>query len=396
MKYLLFLFLTAAALAAPEIPFLSSPPVIDGQPGDPAWADAVLESNFISTQDYFSSYQAQVWYGRSETHFYAAFLCEHGDIANIVQQCLEKDSAVYFDDCVEVFFDASGRRQEYYQVLANVQGAIYDQYVDRHGRTSVAWDSDAQAAGSIQDQSFYIELSIPLASMNFSENQSAEIGLALCRTLNYYRDWKYVYGKYHEIDTWKRFAQPVQLPITLQSFQGSRFGGRHAWQFVLKNNHPQALALKGIFQFGNEAGQPVTLTIPAEQSKELSFAVLQVPGQQTEVRLQLQNTADSREVLHFYRGFRPDKLLDAIPISNVLYRGEKFQAEININENPDAPLTAQVIGPDNAVVWQQEFRLSSCQTRISLPVELKQASIILQYKGNSQNVKITTLDSPWL
>ncbi|NLF93712.1 MAG: hypothetical protein GX564_07465 [Oligosphaeraceae bacterium] len=397
MKFLLLMMLTTAALAAPAIPILPCEPDIDGRPGDPAWEAAVCQTDFRSTQEYSSPYQAKVWYGRNQTHFFAAFRCEHGDVANIVQKCREKDSAVYFDDCVEVFFDATGQRQDYYQILANVQGAIYDQYVDRHGRNIISWDSDARAAGSILEGEFYLELSIPLASLNFAGNRSGEIGLALCRTLNYYKDWKYVYGKYHQIDTWTRFALPVQLPLSLEDFQGSRFGGQHNWRFTVKNTLPQPLTLTGSFQASGEQELPLQLSLPAGQSQELTFAVQQPPGIRTEIRLLLQNRAEQREVLRFYRAFIPEKLLDAIPLSTVLYRGEDFQAEVYINEAPDAPLQTQVLTPDRRVIREQKFQPDQRRSHISLPLgaDLRQAIIILQYKGSSQDVKITTVDSPW-
>ena len=399
MRYSILLLLAAAyVLAAPVIPVLTQEPNIDGKPGDPAWLEAASESDFISSRDDSSPYQAQVWYGRSQTHFFAAFLCQHGDVANIVQNCQEKDSAVYFDDCVEVFFDASGRCQDYYQVLVNVRGAIYDQYVDRHGRSSLAWDSDAKAAGSILKEQFYIELSIPLASMNFAENESGEIGLALCRTLNYYKDWKYVYGKYHEIGTWRRFALPLQIPLTLESFQGARFGGRHKWQFTVKNILDQPLSLVGSFQSDGEIEQALQMIIPAKQSHSLNFAVQQYSGQKSEIRLLLQDAVKQREVLHFYRAFIPEKLFDAVPLSTALYRGEDFQAEIYINELPDAALQVQLLTPDRRLVLEREFRLTQRHSSLRLPlnVDLPHSIINLQYKGNSQNVKITLVDSPWL
>ena len=156
-------FLTLALLALPlltvalEIPF-----------GE----ENALKNNEFSSGK--SNRQASVRLWRDKLYLNVALWAEHHSLENRVANSTGHDEAVYSDDCLEVFIDAAGQKNAYYQIIANVNGAIFDHRKDDLGRPYRNWDSGAIAKGSYGKDSYEISLSIPLSSLNLGEMEKVK------------------------------------------------------------------------------------------------------------------------------------------------------------------------------------------------------------------------------
>lgn len=387
-KILLLLLVCAFAAHAREIPFLRQAPVIDGRPGDAAWKKAAFIPRFQVAGQEKSPCQAKVWYGHDHNFFYALFLCEHGDIKNIAAIYTEHDDKVYFDDEVEVFLDAAGRRQDYYQILVNARGVVFDQYMDKNGRSDISWNSGVKAVGRILKNSYCVEMAIPLASMNFAENRSGTIGLAFCRVLNYCKDQKFALGAFHRIETWTRFKSPVRYPVRLEKFVMPPFGGKHTVVFHLRNLTSKPQRLTGVFD-----NRKVECLIPPHKTEVLRFNVQHQAGVKTSHRLILKK--GKQEVIHFYRHFKPADLLDAAPVSAVIYKGEKLQLKVRIGEKPAAPLTVKYISPQGKILWKKEIMFKNRASTLHLLFSFPEAKVELSYKGVTRSMTVRSVKAPW-
>lgn len=385
---LLLLLQCALVLCGREIPFLATAPVIDGSPGDAVWKKAAYIPRFNSYGEEKSPCQAKVWYGYDRNFFYVLFLCEHGDVKNIAASYTEHDDKVYFDDEVEVFIDSSGRRQDYHQILVNAKGVVFDQYVDKNGRTQIGWNSDVKAVGKILKDSYYVEMAIPLASLNFAENTSGQMGLAFSRVLNYCKDQKFVLGEFHRIGTWTRFNFPVRHGVRLEKFTMPTYGGKHKVEFFIQNLTSKARKLEGFFD-----KEKVTCLLPPKQTKRLVFNVHHKVGEKTSHRLSLKE--GEQELIRFYRLFKPADLLTAFPVSSVIYKGEKLQLKVRIGEKPESALQVEYLSLDGKTLRQKKFPIKGRTATLSLPFDYPEAKVVLSYKGVSSSMIIRSVKGPW-
>ena len=354
MKHQLTLFcilcstFLSAASALPAIPSLSPVPEIDGKPGDSGWKNALKIP--------FPKRKGNVFLGRSETHLFVAVQAEHGSIVNKVCSQVRHDSPVYDDDCLDFFFNASGGDKAYGQIIANVNGVIFDHIKDQLGRAFLNWDSGAKAKGSYGDDNFYIEMSIPLASL---APRGGKLGIAIGAYSRWNLRGEAVLGRYHHPETFTYFAVEP-FPLQCLSAQWPAFAGEQTAKFELQNCSRETMKISGVLG-----------------KQKVAFQL--APGQKTSVEIPLFQQAE-KECIHavkFYQGKRlmlqlnrismPRPLMNAALRSDILYHGEKVPLLLTINEK------------------QTEPALIDCGPR----------SITCSYKGNTVEIPYQRIDSPW-
>ena len=115
-----------------KIPRLSSPPVIDGDPTEDAWSDAHTSDRFYLTVARLASRRPK---GKSRFHIghldgtiYVAVLGYEPDLSKLRVTHAERDSNVWFDDCVELFFDPTMSGTTFHQFIVNAKGTVRDSY----------------------------------------------------------------------------------------------------------------------------------------------------------------------------------------------------------------------------------------------------------------------------
>ncbi|MDA0747315.1 MAG: carbohydrate-binding family 9-like protein [bacterium] len=155
-----------------------TPITVDGRLDEPAWNAAPDVGAFVFPW-YESGKKEQtvaklLW---DDEHLYVSYICED---AHISASHTERDSAVYRDDCVEVFFAPNpDRPQSYFNIEMNVLGVFLDQFHPEGPGVPVPreWNGEGiristSIVGTLNDDSdtdsyWILEASIPFS--NFAE-----------------------------------------------------------------------------------------------------------------------------------------------------------------------------------------------------------------------------------
>ena len=149
---------------------VASPPVIDGDGADPAWAK--LPPHFLNDWRTGAAPAAKTSFRMAydDTALYLLARCQDPDAAKLHAACRERDSAVFQDDCIELHLTFEADRAERFQIVANSLGTVLDLRnalneagVDVNDR---AWDCEGlEAAGKRDAAGYTVELKVPLASV---------------------------------------------------------------------------------------------------------------------------------------------------------------------------------------------------------------------------------------
>ena len=320
MKFLLCcLCFAGMTLAAVPLPFLESEPLIDGKRGAAEWKNALKTD--------FPKRKATAWIGRSSDRLYIAVESVHGAIENKSDFITGYDEPVFQNDNIDLFLAIPGTGG-YYQIIANVRGTIFDQYHNGFGRQNPAWDSGAEAAGSYGEDSFYIEVSIPLAALHPA---SGKLALAVGCYTQWNRSADSVLGKYHAPSTFTVFDIPEKYPVQIGSLGWPHFAGKQKLRAELKNISDRPLELTGTCN-----RIPVALKIPAGQSRILECSFWQKAGK--EIKNILILYAGKRPVLHLSRCLIPKPILEASVLSDILWQGEELSLRVSVNEKQSEPV----------------------------------------------------------
>ena len=147
-----------------------APPQVDGAPDDACWKRSVLLPPFllISGSD-VPTQQTRAFLAFDDTHLYLFAECLESVLNPALQQMAAfkadqtaPDSAVYADDCVELFLQPDPRAEVYYHLVANSRGALYDARCAADGATDKAWNSGAAVKARVGERSWSVEMAIPL------------------------------------------------------------------------------------------------------------------------------------------------------------------------------------------------------------------------------------------
>jgi|GEM_PF-2129760 len=373
------------------IPVVDLAPRIDGQQGDPAWGGAICLNDFtpMGTKAVASANLARAWLCRDADFLYLALLAEHDSPENARSLISGHDGPIWEDDDLEIFLDPVGDGLQYYHVLANTEGAIHDHFVDARKNDMIAWDSGAVSMGSRTDQAYYIEMAIPLLSMNLTDNRLPLLGVAIGRGIPYNRDFKKVLGGFHQPSTWTYFPLAMASPVKIEDFSYSAFEGESPFQFQLQNLEDRPLELSGTFN-----GQPVSIHLAETAQATLNTTTSLTVGQSIKNELILKGS-DGREVLRWYRVLTPLGLLSVTPLSDLIYDGEDVTLSVTINDEADSELLVIARDQQNNILKQITVQPEGRQFWVSLPFSATVGTITCHYKKASQSFEIQTLSSPW-
>jgi len=158
----------------PVLPVLKvgGDPVVDGKLDEPAWQDAVAQP-FVRAKD-SSNPQPEaatsvqgVWTERGIT---LGFRLTEPNIGKLRAQRTARDQDVFWDDCIEMFLDISGKRASYYQIVLNSIGTIFD----RHSQTGSEWNGEGMKVAAHVGKDFWsLEVFIPYGA--FTEKITPKI-----------------------------------------------------------------------------------------------------------------------------------------------------------------------------------------------------------------------------
>jgi len=103
-------------------------PKVDGDLSDACWqkgakADLLEGFNAKAPKPKIGTSVQGVW---THTGVTLAFAIEEPDLANLKANKTGRDEQVFLDDCIEIFLDTKGEFGDYYQIVVNAKGAIFD------------------------------------------------------------------------------------------------------------------------------------------------------------------------------------------------------------------------------------------------------------------------------
>lgn len=131
-------------------------PTIDGRTDDAAW-QAAATVKFPRTGTYPLT---EVIVSFDTSSLYVLARCTEQKDRQRVARERNRDEGAYSDDCIEMWFDAGGGGEGYYQFVVNAANSIYDAHGGATG-FSPQW----QHAVSSTDAGWCVEVALPLAAL---------------------------------------------------------------------------------------------------------------------------------------------------------------------------------------------------------------------------------------
>lgn len=170
-----------------EPPRAEQPPSIDGRLDEPLWAEpaAHLGSFRLGLSVTPARHTREAWAAWDETDLYLGVRLQREPGTELRVLTLEADNAeIWEDDEIEIFLDPFRTGSEYYHLIVNSAGVVYDasqrleEAPDPRAaapgemmavrRMDVSWDSGVRRAVVIEDERWTIEMALPLASIGLA------------------------------------------------------------------------------------------------------------------------------------------------------------------------------------------------------------------------------------
>lgn len=159
---------------------------IDGVLDEAAWtkADRIFLTPFEKMQELkVKTIVRTLW---SKDKLYVAFECFDDKIRNMkFQQRKQDDPDIWKDSSVEIFINPGGDRNTYYQFIINPASVMTDIAIKTlEGQKSFdpSWNSGAEVAVKINDDSWVVEMAIPFKSMKFEPTDGVSLVSNFCRS----------------------------------------------------------------------------------------------------------------------------------------------------------------------------------------------------------------------
>lgn len=171
-------FYLAHALTA-ECAGFTNPPQVDGKLDDPAWASCQVLTGFRQLDGLTeSAYPTEVRIGYDASSLYLGFLCKQTNLEQLVLSHGQRDGNLWEDDSVEVFLDHRLDRKNYFHLIVNADGYVFDEIVrDR------SWDSTFEVKTGREEGAWTLEMAVPWASLGITHpGPGIRMGLELVRT----------------------------------------------------------------------------------------------------------------------------------------------------------------------------------------------------------------------
>lgn len=184
-----------------RVPRLASPPVLDGDLSDPAWAQAARIDQFYQTVSLLRPVPAmghsEAWIAYTDTSLWIAVKGYEEDTSTLTATVTERDGGVHQDDCAEIFFDVDLDRRFFHQTIVNSLGTITDVTADTS--YSDDWNGNQRVATGVEPTFWTLEMEWPIGPMGVERIETGDIwgfNVARVRIANggEYTQWAPTYG----------------------------------------------------------------------------------------------------------------------------------------------------------------------------------------------------------
>ena len=167
-----------------RIPLLPSAPTIDGDPSDQVWLHSLSNSTFFANGSPWiatpSQGRSQYFIGHHSNTIYIAVIGYEKHLDKLAVTHTIRDSEVWRDDCIELFFDPSADETDYYQFVVNAAGVVLDSY-----RSDVSRSFKCRSSSAIFPKRRYwaCEFALPATALgNYQLTSSSIWGINIMRT----------------------------------------------------------------------------------------------------------------------------------------------------------------------------------------------------------------------
>jgi len=179
----------------------TSPPRLDGKLDDAFWKEAADTGPFLSADGSVAPRAATyARLARTPQALWIAVDCAEPRMDRLTVRRTERDSAVWTDDCIEVFVQAPGR--PYLHFVVNPRGTMFDER-ERDARWNGRWSAAAFRATN----RWSVELRLPWSTLGATPAEVREWRVNVCRSRRARFElsaWSATGGGFHEPD---RFAR---------------------------------------------------------------------------------------------------------------------------------------------------------------------------------------------
>ncbi len=182
---LLVCCLNAGEKEAIEIPFIQTPPQIDGKLDEAIWLTAASFQDFISFNPDFgkpASEKTVLYLCSDRENFYLAARCFQKNPSEIKASVTHRDN-MFGDDWVGFCFDTFHDMQSAYGYLVNPLGIQGDGIVNAEGDLDDSHDMVWFSKGVIDEKGYTVEARIPFKSIRFPIKKQVKMGLWLVRNI---------------------------------------------------------------------------------------------------------------------------------------------------------------------------------------------------------------------
>lgn len=183
----LFSLLLTALSAQP--PSLTGLPVdgalsVDGKLDEPAWQKGEWSSgfSFLDMPERSPDVQTAFKVRFDNQAVYVGIRAQEPTPDAMKLDSRTRDLKVWHDDCVEIMLDPTGERIEYYHIMVNGLGTVYDAQMRQGGNVrSVEWDCNVQAGTHIEDDVWTAEIRLPLVELGLNASSTGDWALNVTR-----------------------------------------------------------------------------------------------------------------------------------------------------------------------------------------------------------------------
>jgi len=153
------------------------PPRLDGVLDDPCWKKALTLTDFallgrpkrrtpLPTTSAMLAYDAD--------YLYVAYRCAEPLADRLVLKATKHDGKTWADDCVEMFFDPTGRRRAYVQIVVNAAGVATDASFDAPSTgMNLGYETGIEAKTRIGKGEWTLEARIPFCGLPLTGRPTA-------------------------------------------------------------------------------------------------------------------------------------------------------------------------------------------------------------------------------
>ena len=157
---------------------------IDGELSEDTWTAGDWYTGFtvLDMPDRAAEVQTRFKVRFDASSVYFGVQADEPDPAGLKADSTQRDQNVWGDDCIEIMLDPTGERIEYYHLMVNSLGTVYDAQMRQGGNvSSVEWDCGIEAAAKVGRDTWSAEFRVPVVELGLTSASTGEWALNVTR-----------------------------------------------------------------------------------------------------------------------------------------------------------------------------------------------------------------------